>query len=169
MFCENCGNKLIEGSKFCGKCGARTKPLQASFSEAEAGSAQAAPTAQQSYSPPTRQAPPAQQSYRPPVQQTPAAQQPYKPQQDAGSYMESQLNAPLRVGQYIGMFLLLAIPIANLVLLLVWAFSGSVNQNKKNFARASLILSLIALVLWIIIGGFIISTLSQLLTSIPIY
>lgn len=31
MFCENCGNKLPEGAKFCGGCGAKTEPVQPAY------------------------------------------------------------------------------------------------------------------------------------------
>lgn len=74
--------------------------------------------------------------------QQPMYQQPYMPPMN---------TAPLTVGQYIGMFLLLMIPIANIILLFVWAFGGDINLNKKNYARASLILGLIVSVLYILI------------------
>ncbi|NLC40514.1 MAG: zinc ribbon domain-containing protein, partial [Clostridiaceae bacterium] len=61
------------------------------------------------------------------------------------------MDPPLSVGQYIGMFLLMMIPVVNLVLLLVWAFGGSVNRNKKNYAKATLLLMLISTVVIIIL------------------
>lgn len=48
--------------------------------------------------------------------------------------------------------LILAIPIVNIVMLFVWGFGGNVNENKKNYCRASLIIGVIALVLYIIIS-----------------
>ncbi len=57
-------------------------------------------------------------------------------------------SPPLSVGQYVGMFILLSIPLLNIILLLVWAFGGTDNLNKKNFARAALVFGLIAAVLW---------------------
>ena len=50
------------------------------------------------------------------------------------------------------MFILSAIPVVGFICLLVWAFGGSVNLNKKNYARAILIISLIAVALWVIIA-----------------
>jgi hypothetical protein len=75
-------------------------------------------------------------------------------------------SEPLSVGQYIGMFLLMSIPIVNLIMPLVWAFGGSVNTNKKNFARAFLILCVATLVLWagmwLSIGTDVLETLDNL-------
>ena len=50
----------------------------------------------------------------------------------------------MSVGAYIGTFILLFIPVVNLILLLVWSFSSGTNRNRKNLARAKLILLLIA-------------------------
>ncbi len=72
------------------------------------------------------------------------------------AYITPQPGAgPLRVGQYIGILLLMIVPILNIILLFVWSFGGSVNPNKKNFARASLILCAIGLILFILAGGVI--------------
>lgn len=177
MFCENCGSSLQDGAKFCGSCGAKTEPvapadetIQASTPEishqpqvaedntARPSAAKEAETP--SYTPPARPAPaytapqPAQsystgQSYQPP------APNPYAP----GGFVD---NSPLGIGQYIGMFLLMAIPLVNLILLFVWGFGSTVNVNKKNFARASLILMAISIVLWIIIGSVIIGIIQSL-------
>ena len=51
----------------------------------------------------------------------------------------------MSVGAYIGTFILLLIPVVNLILLLVWSFSSGTNRNRKNLARAKLILFLIAI------------------------
>lgn len=63
----------------------------------------------------------------------------------------TQYTAPLSLGQYLGMMLLMLIPLVNIILLLIWSF-GDYNVNKKNYARASLIMLIIAIVLWIISG-----------------
>ena len=62
----------------------------------------------------------------------------------------TSVRAPLSVGSYIGIFFLMMIPIANFILLLVWAFGGSVNLNKKNYARAVLLLALIGFALTVV-------------------
>ena len=49
------------------------------------------------------------------------------------------------------MFILSAIPLVGFICLLVWAFGSNANLNKKNYARAILIMGLIAVVLWVVI------------------
>ena len=141
MFCENCGANIPDNSKFCTGCGT-------SFT----GEAPAAPVKQPVQA--TAPAPPPQPVYQQrPVQPayTLPPQQPYYNNQAPG-YGSMQANRePLGVGSYIGMFILSAIPMVGFIMLLVWAFGGSVNLNKKNYARAILIMSLIAVALWILI------------------
>lgn len=122
MFCENCGNKLPEGAKFCGGCGAKTGPVQ---------SANTAPA------------------------------EPAPPQPSA--YSGQPGSEPLRVGQYIVMLLLMCVPILNIILLFVWSFGSSANLNKKNFARASLILCAVMLIFWIVAGGLIMGALDSIM------
>jgi hypothetical protein len=47
---------------------------------------------------------------------------------------------PISVGNWIVTFILLAIPLVNIIMLIVWAASGSTHPSKKSFARAYLIL-----------------------------
>jgi uncharacterized membrane protein YvbJ len=89
----------------------------------------------------------AQPAYTAPPIQQPAMQ-------SAAAPMAAS-SAPMSVGQFIGMFLLLCIPIVNIILLFIWAFGSSTNLNKKNYARATLILMAISVVLWILAGGVI--------------
>jgi hypothetical protein len=70
------------------------------------------------------------------------------------------LTDPLRVGQYLGMFISLCIPIINIILLFVWGFGSGVNLNKKNYARAVLIILAILIGLWIICGSIIMGIIS---------
>ena len=147
MFCEKCGNKLPDGAKFCGGCGAKTEPLQPAYTAAEEPA-------------PARSAPPP--AYAPPVQTAYASQQP-------PAYSQKPDSDPLRVGQYIGMLLLMCIPLLNIILLFVWSFGGSVNLNKKNFAKASLILGAIGLILSIVFGAALSSIIGELLDGMGGY
>lgn len=52
----------------------------------------------------------------------------------------------MRTGDWVLVLLLLVVPVVNLVLLLVWAFTQG-NLNRRNFARAGLILGGMLLVL----------------------
>jgi len=60
---------------------------------------------------------------------------------------------PLSMGQYLVTFLLMGIPLLNVILLFVWGFGSSTNPNKKNLARAILLMSVIGFAIWAIVGG----------------
>lgn len=66
--------------------------------------------------------------------------------------------APISVGGYLGIFLLMLLPGINVILLIIWACGGTKKQSLRNFARASLIVLFFALVLfligWILFGNF---------------
>lgn len=68
--------------------------------------------------------------------------------------MENRSSAPvMSLGDWIITFIVLAIPLVNIIMLFVWGFSSSTNPNKSNFCKAYLILMLIAIVLFFLFGG----------------
>lgn len=66
--------------------------------------------------------------------------------------MNESENRPVSIGNWILTFILLAIPLVNLIMLIVWAASGSTHPSKKTFAVAYLILIGIIIVLSILAG-----------------
>mgnify|MGYP001225564713 FL=1 len=66
----------------------------------------------------------------------------------------------MSVKDWVITLLLLVIPIVNIVLLFVWAFSGDTNENKKNFSKAQLLI--LAIILGINIIVLIITGISML-------
>lgn len=46
----------------------------------------------------------------------------------------------MSIGSYIGMFILSAIPIVNIICWIVWLVSPNTNKNKKNFIWAQIIM-----------------------------
>lgn len=87
--------------------------------------------------------------------------QPYYP--PTPQYQQSSQNNrptesyPMSVGSWIGVFFLSLIPIANIILLFVWAFGGTSKVSLKTYARAQLILSLIAVLIVAIIAIIIVA------------
>lgn len=70
-------------------------------------------------------------------------------------------KANMSVGAYVGALLLFSIPVAGLVLAIVWACGGTDNPDRRNLARGWLIVALIGAVLGILIavvvGGLVAS------------
>ncbi|MCM8711958.1 hypothetical protein M2651_13210 [Clostridium sp. SYSU_GA19001] len=83
------------------------------------------------------------------------------------SSFNNQNTAPLSLGQYLGMMLLMIIPLVNIILLLVWSF-GDYNVNKKNYARASLIMLVIGVIITILFGAALTAVILQNANSLTL-
>ena len=133
--CRSCGAEMEPGARFCQNCGADTF----------------APEAQQPEQPPAFTPPPLQvqppQSY-----QQPPYQQGYQPPYGAPPN-PPELAPVLTTSQVLGMFAITLIPVAGLVMMLIWAFSSTENPNKQALARGYLLFYLI------VIGAILVITL----------
>jgi heme/copper-type cytochrome/quinol oxidase subunit 2 len=65
--------------------------------------------------------------------------------------MQDSRNLPLSVSDWFITLLITFIPIVNVIMYLVWAFSDSTNHSKRNFAKAALIWIAIGIVLYTIL------------------
>ncbi len=71
------------------------------------------------------------------------------------SYKFRDQYAPMTVGQWLVAILACLVPGVNLLLILFWAFSASINKNLQNFSRALLaIFIVLAVILGITMGVF---------------
>lgn len=68
-------------------------------------------------------------------------------------YTPSNTNV-VSVKSWLGTLALLIIPVVNIILLFVWAFGGDTNLNRRNFAKAQLILMAIIIGLYLIVLVF---------------
>jgi len=72
----------------------------------------------------------------------------------------------ITMGQYLIMFLIMCIPIAGIVMLFIWGFGNETGPNKKNFARAYLVMMAIAIgvgiLISIVMGAIIASIMSSM-------
>ena len=59
---------------------------------------------------------------------------------------------PLRVPEWLMTLIILAIPVLNIIMYLVWAFGRSGNISRKNFCKASLLLIAIVVVVGVLVG-----------------
>ncbi len=158
MFCEKCGTNLPDGAGVCNACGAPVESAPPSYAVAEPTHANPVPVAPVYTAPaqPTYAAAPAQATYAP---------------QHQPSVYPGQLGGtePLSLGQYLVMLLVMCVPILNIIMLFVWGFGSSSNLNKKNLARAMLIVCAIAFVLSLISSIFFASAMSALFNSYSYY
>ena len=51
----------------------------------------------------------------------------------------TELESPVSIGDWILTWILLAIPLLNIIMLFVWALSSNTKKSKQNFARASFV------------------------------
>lgn len=142
--CTSCGAPMKEGSAFCTSCGAK-----------QGAAAPATPPPQPAAAPPPppQTPPPAAPVYQTSPQQ-PVYQQPVQPapQQSLEQSVKGTKYEPITTGGFIGIMLLLCIPVIGLILLIVWACGGCRKLSKRSFARATLILGVIMAVLGLVIG-----------------
>ena len=61
----------------------------------------------------------------------------------------------MSIGQYVGMFILSALPVVNLICWIVWLCSPNTNKNKKNFIWANIIMWVISVVAMSLFYAFV--------------
>ena len=83
--------------------------------------------------------------------------------------MESNTNKEnvpvVSTGEWVASKFLLLIPIVNIIFLLVWAFNKSENKNKSNWAKATLIVYVLRVFIYILIILMFFSFFSSLFNS----
>ncbi len=124
--CPNCKASLPDSIKFCTECGAAVPNVEV-----------AEPVMQPRATVNTAAPPP------PLITPTPVGE--YIPPK--GSKYD-----PITTGGYIGIMLLMCIPVVGIILTIAWALGACKKINKRNLARASLIMMAVALVISLIFG-----------------
>lgn len=90
-------------------------------------------------------------------------QTPYNTEPQQQNYSGYNAGTPvMTVGNWIVTMLIMMIPIANIVMLIIWAASSTENPNRKNWAIAQLIFMAIGILIWIALAGAIFSTMGNL-------
>lgn len=132
MYCENCGAKIPEGSKFCENCGYKQNYKNEDFKISDT------------------------------VDRTETVRLDTGDQYNQGrSGYTEELEEVLMTKDYLVMYLLMMVPILNLVLLFIWGFGQGVNRNKRNLARVLLIFMAVSLIPTIISLMFIIPMMTM--------
>ena len=81
--------------------------------------------------------------------------------------MDNRTAPVISLGEWIITFIVLAIPIVNIIMLFVWGFSSATNPSKQNFCRATLILYLVCIVLFFLFGGMAMLTATHGMQQAP--
>ena len=139
--CAKCGAELTPDTNFCTACGARVDaaPTQANPTPV--------PTSNPTYNHMKTTQPPAAATAAAPVYQTVPAYAAVDAPPPAGSKYEL-----ISTWGFIGITLLMCIPIVGQILVIIWAFGGCKKIQKRNYARASLVFMIISLIFTIFIG-----------------
>lgn len=111
--CPNCNLYYDDSANVCSACNGALVDANA------APQAQAQPQYQQQYYQPQQQ------------------QQYYQPQNVAPSY--DNTSKPVTVGKWVGLLILSAIPVVNIICWIVWLCSSTTNKSIKNFLVAEIV------------------------------
>lgn len=135
--CPACGAQAPEGEGYCAACGAKL-PGAAQAGAPRAGEVSPYCDRLLRAEQPGPSVPP---PYHVPAPQPPAPADPSL--------------APVSVGTWLGVLVLLAIPLVNVILIIVWA-SCAERRSLRNFARA-LVICLLVLLIFMVITGILLA------------
>ncbi|MBQ6426059.1 MAG: zinc ribbon domain-containing protein [Clostridia bacterium] len=128
MTCPYCGAQQPEETRFCTECGKYIgKPEEESAEQAVPAAVVPAVQAQ-------------------PAEIKPA---PVEPEPESAPAKDSPW-ATIGTWGWIGILLLLHIPVINVVMVILWSFGVAKKRVKQSFARAVLVLALVALLVMIV-------------------
>lgn len=82
--------------------------------------------------------------------------------QSAYQPMQTDLEEPVTMGEWLITILIMMVPCVNIVMMFVWAFGSGSKKSKSNYFRATLIFAAIYLVLVLIFGSAILNILSNM-------
>ncbi len=81
----------------------------------------------------------------------------------------SENNQDVSVGNWILTMIILAIPLVGFIMLFVWGFGDSTPKSKSNFCKATLLLSVIAIGLSIVIAITSAALIGDIINNINVY
>lgn len=160
MFCKNCGKQLPDIAKFCDGCG------ESQILNNKSDVPKDSPIPKMPPPPPRRtiqnevKSTPIE-SIKPqkPTQTTPPTMENYNSQ---GANINNFNDEPMSVFGYLGFIIISLIPIIGQLMILIWSFSGKINKNKRNLAKAYLILMIISVMVYFLFGTVLIKELYRL-------
>ena len=130
--CPNCNLYYDDSANVCSACNGALVDANAA-PQAQPAPQYEAPSEPAQYYAPQPTQPQYQQQYYQPQQQ----QQYYQPQNVAPSY--DNTSKPVTVGKWVGLLILSAIPVVNIICWIVWLCSSTTNKSIKNFLVAEIV------------------------------
>lgn len=141
MYCKQCGSYLEPNALTCPVCGAPAPEEPEQNEQAQPAATQEQHSASWEFGAGVTDGPSA-----PPA----GSQARYQQAPPAGPRPEEQPEPPVKTLEWLWSLILTAIPIVNLVVLLIWSFDSGTSISKRNWARAKLILVAVSTVLSVI-------------------
>lgn len=80
---------------------------------------------------------------------------------DSSYETDFQNKSVVSIANWIVTMILVAIPIINIIMLVVWAFSSSTPKSKANWAKATLLLMVIGIIFAMLFWGSIAAVVSS--------
>lgn len=87
----------------------------------------------------------------------------YGKNNEYNNYSYNEVEDIISTGNWFWTIFVCAVPIINLIMLLIWTFSSNTNENKRNFAKAKLLWVIIASILSFIFSFVLFFALAPLL------
>lgn len=158
--CNSCGAAITDNAKFCSECGAPVIPNEEASQKINAEKK------------PVYEVMPALISNSSDSKQDAGTQQNEKTQEQYNPYITppppDSRYATIGLWSYVGMMILFALPLVGFILAIVWAFEES-NLNRRNYARAALVITAIKIVISIILIIIFVVLLSGFIKDIYEY
>ncbi len=79
----------------------------------------------------------------------------------------SQNDQIVTMGDWIITFILSGIPVVGFIMILVWAFGGGAKLSKRNYARAALIVGIVAAFISVIFSLVFSTAFAAILSQMP--
>ncbi len=170
-FCTECGKEIASGVAFCTECGTKAPDDPATETTETTETIETTETVSEVKTEPKVETKPEAAIHTAPTQNNYQAQQtqPVYQQPPITQASPDPASKVVGTGAYFGLMLLFALPIIGILSVIIMSFAAK-NKNIKHFARANLIWSIIAFVLFIaviigiiVIGNSVIEYIKQAL------
>ncbi len=167
--CRHCGAEIHPGEYRCPKCGAEASDANAAYTE---GRTYIDPPENPYSAYNSREYAAAQSGYSSGYTPPPPEQGAYGAQGHTQSQVPGQREqpphpdspyAPVGMGAFMGLQILMWFPVVNLIMMIIFAAGASKKINLRNYARATLVVILIQFVLFVIVIFSLASVFGELL------